>query len=98
MSIPKSCTGGDHLMFEFLTRRMEARRKSMRITRAALAKRSGVSLGSIRRFEREHQNSLVSLANIAFPLRCEDDFDDLFARREHASIEEVIRDAKRGRR
>ena len=83
-------------MFEFLTRRMAARRKSMRITRAALAKRSGVSLGSIRRFEREHQNSLVSLANIAFPLRCEDDFDDLLARRERASIEEVIRDAKRG--
>ena len=53
-----------------------------------------MSLGSLKRFEREHQISLESLVKLAFALDCEDDFDELFSKRGYTSIEEVIADAK----
>lgn len=84
-------------VLEEVAKRMVARRKSMRLTQAQLAERSGVSLASIKRFERIHQISLASLVNIAFALRCEEDFDALFARQEYASIDDVVRSG-RGKR
>lgn len=63
---------------EAITARMVARRKAMHLTQEQLAIRSGVSLGSLKRFERIHQISLASLINLAFALQCEDDFGTLF--------------------
>ena len=67
------------------------------LTQAQLAEKSGVSLGSIKRFERLHQISLASLVNIAFALHCEEDFTGLFAQKQYASIEDVIAESKRKR-
>lgn len=59
------------------------RAKDMRLkqnlTQEGLALRSGVSLGSIKRFERTGEISLKSLVDIALALGCMDNFEDLFA-------------------
>lgn len=56
-----------------------------------------MSLGSIKRFERTGEISLSSLIKIAFALGCEDDFEELFAKRGYASIQEVIDERNAGR-
>lgn len=78
-----------------IAKRMVLKRKALGLTQAKLAEKSGVSLASIKRFERLHQISLASLVNIAFTLNCADDFDALFARPTYASIEDVIKDSKK---
>lgn len=73
-----------------ITARMVRRRKAMHLTQEQLAARSGVSLGSLKRFERTSQISLRSLINLAFALRCEDDFGVLFAKPHYDSIDDAI--------
>ncbi len=70
--------------------RMQKKRKANKLTQEQLAQKSGVSLGSVKRFERLGEISLSSLVKIAFVLDCEDDFDALFSRKEYKSIQEVI--------
>lgn len=77
--------------------RMRKRRKEKKITQAKLSEYSAVSLGSIKRFERTGEISLSSLIKIAFVLGCEDDFEELFAKRGYASIQEVIDERNAGR-
>ena len=62
-----------------IAERMVARRKEHKLSQTALARKSGVSLGSIRRFEQQHEISLTALINIAFALSCEQDFETLFS-------------------
>ena len=77
---------------------MRRRRREMGISQVELASRSGVSLGSIRRFERLHEISLSSLVRISIVLRCDGDFEALFARKGYQDIEEAIRDVRSGAR
>ena len=74
--------------------RAKARRKAMGLTQAQLASKSGVSLGSLRRFEQTGEISFHSLARLAQALECEADLEELFARRYYRDISEVI-NAKR---
>ena len=60
------------------------------MTQAELASRSGMSLSSYKRFEQTGEIALSSLVKITFALGCEDDFDQLFARKGYSSIQEVI--------
>lgn len=73
-----------------LVQKIQKRRKKLKISQADLAKRSGVSLGSIKRFETKYQISLSSLIKIAIALDVEDDFDNLFKQKTYSSIQEVI--------
>lgn len=57
-----------------LAANVRARRKERRLTQSGLAKLSGVSLGSIKRFENSGEISLKSLLSIAVVLGCEEDF------------------------
>ncbi|MBT1171084.1 helix-turn-helix transcriptional regulator [Bifidobacterium sp. SO4] len=75
--------------------RMVKRRKEHGMTQATLAEKSGVSLGSIRRFEQSHEISFGSLVNIAFALHCEQDFDALFAQPYYATIDAVTAATRR---
>lgn len=54
-------------------------RLKQKLTQEGLALRSGVSLGSIKRFERTGEVSLKSLIDIALALDCLEDFDALFS-------------------
>jgi transcriptional regulator with XRE-family HTH domain len=68
--LPKTPTD---IMQELQTKFKE-RRKSLGYTQNELATRSGVSLGSLKRFESSGQISLESLLKLAFVLECLEDF------------------------
>lgn len=63
-------------------------RKRKKITQKQLAARSGVSLGSLKRFEQSGEISLQSLTKIAIALDVENELEDLFNNVPFASIEE----------
>mgnify|MGYP002737243941 FL=1 len=65
-------------------------RKRKKITQKQLAVRSGVSLGSLKRFEQSGEISLQSLTKIAIALDVENELEALFNNVPFASIEEVI--------
>lgn len=65
-------------------------RKRKKITQKKLVARSGVSLGSLKRFEQSGEISLQSLTKIAIALDVENELEDLFNNVPFASIEEVI--------
>ena len=65
-------------------------RKRKKITQKQLAARSGVSLGSLKRFEQSGEISLQSLTKIAIAIDVENELEDLFNNVPFASIEEVI--------
>lgn len=65
-------------------------RKRKKITQKELAVKSGVSLGSVKRFEQCGEISLQSLTKIAIALEVEGELEDLFKDVPFASIEEVI--------
>ena len=76
-----------------LKEKFKKQRKSLKITQQNLANKSGVSLGSIKRFEQTGQISLESLLKIAFVLECLGDFEQVCDREEiesFGSIEEII--------
>ena len=66
-------------------------RKRRKISQKMLAQRSGVSLGSLKRFGQTGEISLHSLAKLAIALELEDGLEHLFEQVEFSSIEEVIR-------
>jgi len=70
--------------------RVRQRRKAMGLSQQRLAAKSGVSLGSVKRFERTGEISLTSLIKIAFALESEDDFLKLFESQYYTSIQEII--------
>lgn len=65
-------------------------RKRKKITQEQLAARSGVSLGSLKRFEQSGEISLQSLTKIAIALDVENELEGLFDNVPFASIEEII--------
>lgn len=65
-------------------------RKRKKISQKELAARSGVSFGSIKRFEQTGEISLQSLTKIAIALSAEDELERLFSEVPFESIEEVI--------
>ena len=73
-----------------LTGKIKQQRKSFKLSQEKLAKKSGVSLGSIKRFETEYQISLISLIKILIVLELDKEFDELFSNRVYNSIEDVI--------
>ena len=77
-----------------LVSRLRKRRREGKMSQTALAQRSGVSLGSIKRFEYEGEIQLTSLLRIAAVLGYEADFDKLFDRKNYQSLDEVIAESK----
>ena len=65
-------------------------RKRKKITQKQLAARSGVSLGSLKRFDQIGEISLQSLTKIAIALDVENELEGLFDNVPFASIEEII--------
>ena len=69
-------------------------RRAAKISQMTMAERSGVSLGSIKRFEQTGEISLASLIKLAMVLGYEEDFNDLFRRKNYQSIFEVVNEGK----
>lgn len=70
--------------------KFKQQRKMLKISQVRLAAKSGVSLGSIKRFESKHEISLSSLIKILIALNLEKDFENLFTQKTYNSIDEVI--------
>ena len=73
-----------------LVKKIKQQRKKLRISQENLAQKSGVSLGSIKRFETKYEISLQSFIKIAIALDLDNDFENLFTQKTYASIDEVI--------
>ena len=71
-------------------------RLGQNLTQVGLEQRSGVSLGTIKLFERTGKISLESLVKIAIALGTSEGFESLFLATptEERSIDELIKDAK----
>ena len=65
-------------------------RKKFKISQVQLASKSGVSLGSIKRFESKYEISLNSFIKILIALNLEQDLENLFTQKNYNSIDEVI--------
>lgn len=74
-----------------LVERERALRKAKKITQKGLARRSGVSYASIRRFETSGEISLRSLLDIANALGCLSDFDSLFKEEPIGDLKELFK-------
>lgn len=73
-----------------LAERIRARRLAVDLTQAGLAARSGVTLASLKRFERTGAVSLESLIRLALALDVAGDFLPLFTPRPVQSLDEWI--------
>ena len=69
---------------------VRACRKARKFSMGHLSELSGVSYGSIKRFETTGEISLMSLLKIAIVLECTDEFETLFAEIRPMSIREII--------
>jgi len=83
--------------------RMKRNRLELNLSQQALAKKSGISLGSLKRFEQTGEISLKSMVMLALALDATHEFTQLFAGSQYQSINELLskdkaKNAKRGRR
>ena len=80
-------------VMENLKTNFRKRRKALGYTQEELAIRSGVSLGSLKRFERIGHISLESLLKLAMVLECLEGFSSLCEEKEKMfeSIEDVLK-------
>ena len=78
-----------------LAKRIRNIRKRRAISQEKLSEMSGVSYGSIKRFESTGQISLVSLTRIAMALGIADEIKELFVRVPYLNIEEVVREGRK---
>ena len=75
-----------------LADRVSQIRKRRKISQKELSEKSGVSLGSVKRFETSGQISLISLTKIAIALGCSNEITEMFVDVPYRNIEEVISD------
>ena len=73
-----------------IAKRMIRLRKRKKLSQRELAAKSGVSLGSLKRFEQSGEISLQLFTKLAIALGMEDELDNLFTEVPFESIEEVI--------
>ena len=77
-----------------LAQRVRNIRKRRGISQERLSQMSGVSYGSIKRFETTGQISLLHLTRIAMALDLTSEIKELFTQVAYRSIEEVIHEGK----
>ena len=82
-------------MIQTLKDKFKERRLSLDLTQEGLATKSGVSLGSLKRFESSGQIALESLLKLALVLECLDDFHTIADQKELQvnSIDELLKTA-----
>lgn len=86
-----------------IAERVKRNRLELNLSQNAFAAKSGVSLGSLKRFEQTGEISLKSLVMMAVALDATSEFSLLFTRKQYQSIDELLtkdkaRTVKRGRR
>ena len=77
-----------------IARNFKTRRLEVNMPQEELARRSGVSYGSLKRFESKREISLKNLIQLAIVLNLSDDLLKLFTERQYQSIDEVVRESE----
>lgn len=78
-----------------IAQRAKTKRLALNLSQQGLALRSGVSLGSIKRFEQQGEISLKSLLKLALVLNSLDNFEYLFTEQEATlSLQQLIASKK----
>lgn len=75
---------------KLIAERIRKIRKRRKISQKRLSEKSGVSLGSVKRFETSGEISLISLTKIAIALEIHQELEQLFEDVPFLSIEEII--------
>ena len=80
-------------MMQELRKKFKERRLFLNLSQEGLASKSGVSLGSLKRFESSGQISLESLLKLALVLECLDDFNTIADKKDKPveSIDELLK-------
>lgn len=73
-----------------IAERLKNIRRRRKISQKKLSEKSGVSLGSLKRFESTGDISLISLTKLAYALDLENELESLFENVPFLSIEELI--------
>ena len=73
-----------------IAERIRKIRRRRKISQKRLSEKSGVSLGSVKRFENSGEISLISLTKIAVALELDGELERLFEDAPYLSIEEII--------
>ncbi|HJN38364.1 MAG TPA: helix-turn-helix transcriptional regulator [Gammaproteobacteria bacterium] len=86
-----------------IAKKAQEKRLKLNLSQQTLSEKSGVSYGTLKKFEQKGQISLESLLKIALALGEMDDFDHLFSKiddRLPTSLDELLDDKsrKRGRK
>ena len=77
-----------------LAQRVRNIRRRRKISQEELSRMSGVSYGSIKRFEASGQISLISLTKIAMALEIADELRTIFTQVPYKDIQEVINEGR----
>jgi len=77
--------------------RLRERRLAEHLTQEGLAQRSGVPLGTLKKFERTGQIALTSFVKLAVTLKDEAALEMLLKPREFQSLDQVLEKTKRKR-
>jgi len=81
-----------------LAKRAKGRRLSLDLTVEGLAKRSGVALGTLKKFERTGQISLISFIRLAVALKDDAALENLLLEAEYDTLEDVLKSKKTRKR
>ena len=85
-----------HEIAKNLAEEIKEHRKKLNISQEVLAQKSGVSLGSIKRFETKYEISLQSFIKITIALALDNDLEKLFSHKAYTSIDEIINGVVKG--
>ncbi len=81
-----------------IAKKLKQRRIELNLTQKELANKSGVSYGSIKRFETIYEISLKNLLMVAVVLNATEEFKLLFSKQQYKSIDEVLELAEKKKR
>lgn len=78
--------------------RLRGRRLAQNLTLEGLARRSGVPLGTLKKFERTGQIALVSFIRLAITLKDEVALENLLLEQKFETLDEVLQSGKKPKR
>ncbi len=81
-----------------LAGRIKSRRLSLNLTLEGLSQRSGVALGTLKKFERSGRIALVSFVRLVVALKDEAALEKLLLEPEFETLDEILRSGKKPKR
>lgn len=78
--------------------KVRSRRLELNLTQEGLAAKAGLKFATYRRFEQTGEISFKGLLQIGFALNALSDFDELFARKQYQTLDDVLNEQSASRK